>query len=59
MQAIIHDCPDCRAARARGEEPIVLTGADLEALLAPPGPSRRTRELARAKRRRRRRSGAR
>src|SRR5438046_2309329 len=26
MQQAVHDCPDCRAARARGEQPIVTGG---------------------------------
>jgi hypothetical protein len=54
MQAIMHDCPDCQAARARGEEPLVFSSAELERLMAGPGPSRQTRERARARRRRRR-----
>lgn len=54
MEAIMHDCPDCRAARARGEEPVLFSSADLERLLIDPGPSRETRAPARARRRRRR-----
>jgi hypothetical protein len=32
--SILHDCPECRAAIERGEKPIVLEGAQLEAALA-------------------------
>lgn len=26
MQQLVHDCPECRALRARGEEPVVIDG---------------------------------
>jgi hypothetical protein len=26
LQKIMDDCPDCRAARARGEEPVIVEG---------------------------------
>lgn len=29
MMQILHDCPECRAAMARGEKPVFLTPADL------------------------------
>jgi hypothetical protein len=34
MEAILHDCPECRAALARGEKPTMIAGAELEALWA-------------------------
>jgi hypothetical protein len=36
VEKIIHDCPECRAARARGEEPRVYTREDLARLPLPP-----------------------
>ena len=32
MEQLIHDCPDCRAALARGEQPLMGTGEDLNRL---------------------------
>jgi hypothetical protein len=32
--AMLHDCPECRAAMARGEKPVVIAGEELEALIA-------------------------
>ena len=32
--ALLHDCPECRAAAARGEQPLLLSGDALEAALA-------------------------
>jgi hypothetical protein len=29
MQQALHDCPECRAARARGEQPMMISGAEL------------------------------
>lgn len=29
LAQLIHDCPECRAARERGEEATMITGADL------------------------------
>ena len=30
MQQVIHDCPECRALRARGEEPMMISGRELK-----------------------------
>jgi hypothetical protein len=40
MEQLIHDCPECRAARARGEEPMIFEG---------PLPTPRPEELRRAR----------
>jgi hypothetical protein len=34
LRALMHDCPECRAALARGEQPIVMSGEELEAEMA-------------------------
>ena len=31
IEKVMHDCPECRAARARGETPIVITPDSLPA----------------------------
>jgi hypothetical protein len=28
--SLLHDCPECRAAMARGEKPVVMTGSEVE-----------------------------
>jgi hypothetical protein len=33
QEQILHDCPQCRAAMARGEKPTFGTGADLDKML--------------------------
>jgi hypothetical protein len=32
LQALIDDCPECQALRARGEQPVVLDGRTLRAM---------------------------
>jgi hypothetical protein len=32
--AMLHDCPECRAAMARGEKPVIIAGPELDALMA-------------------------
>ena len=34
LQQLMHDCPECRAAMARGEQPIIVSGGELEAEMA-------------------------
>jgi hypothetical protein len=51
LAALMHDCPECRAALARGETPIMMSGAELMASL--PRPVRRRIERAQAKAERR------
>jgi len=35
LQRVIDDCPECQAARARGESPVSLTGEQILAQLRP------------------------
>lgn len=42
MEAIMHDCPECQAARARGETPRVYTWPDILAMGPIPIPGFRT-----------------
>ena len=47
--ASIHaDCPECQAALARGEKPIIMSGAEIMAALTRPQRRRLQRELAKA-----------
>jgi hypothetical protein len=32
MRQLLHDCPECRAAMERGEEPLIISGAELAAM---------------------------
>ncbi len=45
------DCPECQAAIARGEQPILMTAAEIMNALTRPQRRRLGRELARAQRR--------
>jgi hypothetical protein len=49
--ALVHDCPECRAALANGERPVVLEGDDLdkaiEEALAAGAPWKRRRRRGR------------
>ena len=54
LEASLHDCPDCQAARARGETPLRLTLPDLLLMGGIPGfrtpsqnPGRRTKSRKR------------
>jgi hypothetical protein len=51
LASSMHDCPECRAALARGETPIIMTGAELVASLPRPLRRRIEREQAKAERR--------
>jgi len=51
MQTVIDDCPDCQAARARGERPLTLTADQLLAGLPRAVRRRIERERARTARR--------
>ncbi|MBZ0235019.1 MAG: hypothetical protein K8M05_22015 [Deltaproteobacteria bacterium] len=57
IAAIHADCPECQAALARGEKPIVMSGAEIMAALTRPQRRRIERELAKAERRAARASG--
>ena len=41
LATLLHDCPECRAALARGEQPMVLTGDALTRALRAAQPLRR------------------
>lgn len=50
FEQVVHDCPECQAARARGEEPIAWSSVDLIG-----GPRERAGRPARGRRRGRQR----
>ena len=55
VTTLLHECPECRAAIAAGEEPQIVSGSELAELLRhspQPGESRQVRR-ARARRARR------
>jgi hypothetical protein len=48
LEQVMHDCPECQAARARGEEPKIVMHDNDGALVAPVDPSE-TRQVRRAR----------
>ncbi|MDB4956342.1 MAG: hypothetical protein JWO36_3911 [Myxococcales bacterium] len=56
MKQILHDCPECRAAMAAGEQPIFGSGSDLANLLSRDG-KRSFRDRSTARRWRKRKQG--
>jgi hypothetical protein len=52
LEQLMDDCPECQAARARGEMPMIGTGEELKALIARKHPAFRKPRWRNIKRRR-------